>query len=207
MGEEKREITMEQKILEAAEELFLEKGFACISTTQIAREAGCNQALVHYYFRTKENLFQKIFEEKIRFFATSFLAIDKEGGTFEERLIRKIETHFDVLRKNPKLASLIVNEVITNPARIDGIKEKVGELPLKILATFQTDLDAEIKKGVIRNILLADFLMNILFMNVSIFVFAPVFQRFTGASNKDIEALLEHRKKENVEIILRSLRP
>ena len=48
---------MEQQILQCAEELFLEKGFSLVSTTDIAKKAGCNQALVHYYFRTKENLF------------------------------------------------------------------------------------------------------------------------------------------------------
>jgi AcrR family transcriptional regulator len=58
------ESSMEQSILDAAEKLFLEKGFAATSTTQIAKEVGCNQALVHYYFRTKDNLFNRIFEKK-----------------------------------------------------------------------------------------------------------------------------------------------
>jgi len=62
----KQEQPMEQTILEVAERLFLEKGFALTSTTEIAKEAGCNQALVHYYFRTKDNLFNTIFEQKFR---------------------------------------------------------------------------------------------------------------------------------------------
>ena len=56
------EKNMEKAILEAAETLFLEKGFDATSTTQIAKAVGCNQALIHYYFRTKENLFDTIFE-------------------------------------------------------------------------------------------------------------------------------------------------
>ena len=72
---------MEQAILRAAERLFLDKGFALTSTTEIAREAGCNQALVHYYFRTKENLFEKIFEQKIRMLISNIFSIDREGGT------------------------------------------------------------------------------------------------------------------------------
>ena len=63
--EVKENPTMEIQILETAEKLFLEKGFASTSTTEIAREVGCNQALVHYYFRTKENLFNTIFEQKL----------------------------------------------------------------------------------------------------------------------------------------------
>ena len=52
---------VEEQILRAAEELFMEKGFDAVSTTDIARKVGCNQALVHYYFRTKDNLFLQVF--------------------------------------------------------------------------------------------------------------------------------------------------
>ena len=58
------ELSTEQLILKVAERLFLEKGFAMTSTTEIAKEVGCNQALIHYYFRTKDNLFNVIFENK-----------------------------------------------------------------------------------------------------------------------------------------------
>ena len=109
---------MEQAILRAAERLFLDKGFALTSTTEIAREAGCNQALVHYYFRTKENLFEKIFEQKIRMLISNIFSIDREGGTFEEKLRRKIEAHFEILKKNPKIPFLVINEITTNPERI-----------------------------------------------------------------------------------------
>ena len=56
---------MEQSILKVAEQLFLDKGFNRTSTTEIARVVGCNQTLIHYYFRTKENLFNRIFEKKL----------------------------------------------------------------------------------------------------------------------------------------------
>ena len=75
-----KDISTEQLILEAAEKLFLEKGFAMTSTTEIARVAGCNQALVHYYFRTKENLFQSIFENKFRMLIST-LPIDSQSNT------------------------------------------------------------------------------------------------------------------------------
>ena len=54
----------EQQILASAEKLFLQKGFSATSTTDIARDAGCNQALVYYYFRTKGNLLNRIFDAK-----------------------------------------------------------------------------------------------------------------------------------------------
>ena len=60
--------SMEERILACAERLFLNKGYNLTSMTEIAREAGCTQALVHYYFRTKENLFSNIFESKFHLF-------------------------------------------------------------------------------------------------------------------------------------------
>lgn len=83
--EQTREQSMESIILETAERLFLDKGFALTSTTEIAREAGCNQALVHYYFRTKEQLFIRIFEEKIKIFAGAFFSIDEKPGNFPRK--------------------------------------------------------------------------------------------------------------------------
>ena len=76
------ETQMEQAILEAAERLFLERGFALTSTTDIAREVGCNQSLLNYYFRSKERLFQMIFEDKVRVLLSSL----KEPMGFEYSL-------------------------------------------------------------------------------------------------------------------------
>ena len=56
-----KKVPLEDKILQVAEELFMANGYDATSTTDIAKKAGCNQALIHYYFRTKENLFQQIF--------------------------------------------------------------------------------------------------------------------------------------------------
>lgn len=78
----KEDKSMEQLILEKAEELFLEKGFAATSTTMIARAVGCNQALVHYYFRTKDKLFNTVFETRFRDFLPEYLTL--------RRFIRKV---------------------------------------------------------------------------------------------------------------------
>ncbi|MDD4922908.1 MAG: TetR/AcrR family transcriptional regulator, partial [Bacteroidales bacterium] len=71
----KKENTTELAILDAAEELFLKSGYAKTSTVQIAKLAGCNQALVHYYYRSKENLFRQVFEKKAIMFASSVLQV------------------------------------------------------------------------------------------------------------------------------------
>ena len=108
MIQHQQDTNLEQLILETAEKLFLDKGFAMTSTTEIAKKAGCNQALVHYYFRTKENLFQSIFERKIKLLISTFIEGVNPDMTFEERLKHKIESHFEMVRANPKLPFLVV---------------------------------------------------------------------------------------------------
>ena len=90
---------MEQKILEVAERLFMEQGFTATTTAKIAKEAGCNQALVHYYYRTKEQLFERIYREKMQLMVTSVTSINTSGSTFEEKVASIIEAHWDFLVK------------------------------------------------------------------------------------------------------------
>ncbi|MDD6209491.1 MAG: TetR/AcrR family transcriptional regulator [Bacteroidales bacterium] len=202
---EEKDASMEQAILSAAEELFLEKGFALTSTIEIAKKVGCNQTLVHYYFRTKENLFQRVFEQKVRLFASTFFEIDQKGGTFEEKLTRKIEAHFDILEQNPRLPFLVINEVTTNPERLAAIKEKVGEIPRSIMAQFEKDLEEEIQKGNIRKISVIDFFITALSLNVGIFLLKPVMQNIVKVSDEEMKKIIANRKRENVKTILKSL--
>ena len=89
------EKSMEEAILETAERLFLENGYASTSTTQIAKEVGCNQALVHYYFRTKENLFNTIFEKKFKvFFQQIFDMNHLENLSFLSSMIRQLAINY-----------------------------------------------------------------------------------------------------------------
>lgn len=198
---------MEKTILETATRLFLEKGYASTSTTEIAKEAGCNQALVHYYFRTKERLFEAVFAEKFQNFATNILEINQGNYSFEEKLKMKIESHFDMLMANPKLPLLIAYEMNTNPSRQQSMKQKLGELPAIVFANFQSEIDVEIAKGTIRQISVTDLIFNILALNISVFLIGPIMKSFIGLSDEEFENMINHRKTENVNTIIKSLRP
>ena len=153
------DVNMERAILESATELFLRKGFNATSTTEIARNAGCNQALVHYYYRTKERLFEAIFE------------------------------------------------ISANPDRIDSIKSFVGDLPDRAIQQMHDELNEEMSKGTIRPTEVKDLLMTIVSMNIMGFLGAPLFKLMTRQTDEAYEAFLDHRKKENVRIVLQSLKP
>ena len=197
----------EQMILETAEKLFLMKGFAMTSTVEIAREAGCNQALVHYYYRSKEKLFETIFEKKVKIFISTFFSEHDANLSFEEKLANKIEAHFDILYANPQMPFLILNEVITNPKRLESLKDKIKPFAMTVLMPFQRDLDMEIAKGNIRQTNLIDLLLSILALNVVMFLTKPVIKNIGEIDEEEFNQILIRRKHENVRIILSSLKP
>ncbi|MEI6555945.1 MAG: TetR/AcrR family transcriptional regulator [Paludibacter sp.] len=199
--------SMEVLILEAAEKLFLEKGFASTSTTEIAREVGCNQALVHYYYRTKENLFNLIFEKKFRqFFQYIFNIENLDQMSFQDKLKRIIESHFDMVRQNPRVPLLIVNEFSRNPEMVAILKEKLKDVVAKLFEGLNTDLEAEITAGRIRQITLIDLIFSTISLNISLFLLLPVASEIMSMDEKQREFVINHRREENVKLIMNSLR-
>ena len=205
--EQTREQSMESIILETAERLFLDKGFALTSTTEIAREAGCNQALVHYYFRTKEQLFIRIFEEKIKIFAGAFFSIDEKPGTFLEKLTRTIEAHFDIIAQNPKIPFLIINEITTNPQRIKALHKSIGEYPASIIRKVNEELEEAIAQGEVRPITVLDLILTVLSLNVLPQLLRPILEEVMPLPPEEVQKLIARRKEENVKLIINSLRP
>ena len=204
----KKEQPLEEAILEVAEKLFLEKGFAMTSTTEIAKEVGCNQALVHYYFRTKDNLFNVIFEQKFKTFFQGVFEMRTMGNlSFQDKLRHIIETHFDLLRKNPKMPALILNELSRRPDQIAVLREKLHSLPEKLFAELEKDLQVEIQQGNIRDISLMDILVSMLSLNIALFIIMPVAETILQINEIQKEFMITHRRSENVDFILKSLRP
>jgi TetR/AcrR family transcriptional regulator len=203
----KHEQSLEQTILEVAERLFLERGFAQTSTTEIAKEVGCNQALIHYYFRTKDNLFNVIFEQKFKDFFQGIFEIRNIGNLqFLEKLKYIIESHFDLLVKNPKMPSLILNEISRQPDQLNMFKEKLHLLSEKIFVELNEELQIEIEKGTIRNISLIDLLFTMVSLNVALFVMMPVVEKLFEWNETQKQFMIAHRRAENVDFILKSLR-
>ena len=204
----KNEQSMEQAILETAERIFLEKGFALTSTTEIAREVGCNQALVHYYFRTKDNLFNTIFEQKFKMFFELVFNLEKlEELSFLDKLKHIIESHFDMVRSNSKLPLLIITEFSRRPEQLNILKEKLQAIPERLFEKLNAELDAEIVAGRIRPISLMDLIMTTVSLNISLFLLMPIAGEIISLNEIQRQFVVEHRREEHVTLILNSLRP
>lgn len=197
----------EQTILEAAEQEFLNKGFAGARTTSIAEAAGVTHAMLHYYFRTKEQLFERILDEKMRLMSQSVLtAFGEPGLPLAERLRNGIERHFDFIVANPDLPRFIVNEVFSRPDHYEAMRTRIREIAEVLMRDIQQELDAAAARGETERIDVRMLMLDIISLNVFPFIAYPVIEPLLGDFSTDRERFFELRKAENVETIMRRLK-
>ncbi|MBR0077055.1 MAG: TetR/AcrR family transcriptional regulator [Bacteroidales bacterium] len=196
---------LEEQILQTAEELFLEKGFDATSTTDIAKKVGCNQALVHYYFRTKENLFMQIFAQKS---AMVFECLKlRKDSDFRTALSDFIDAYFELLMKNRKLPFFIINELIMRDDRRQYFRKKVIESPdyIAYYGVWNLMLQKEITEGRIRPIELADLTLHVVSLLVFTFISLPLYSDFFEKDETEICTYLNHRKEAIKELIFKGI--
>ena len=202
-----KEKNKEQAILEAAEYEFLDKGFEAAKTTKIASLAGVTHAMLHYYYRTKENLFNMVFEKKVNLLKDAlFVLFDNQGTPFLERVQRAIELHFDFLSANPELPRFVMNELLFNPKRLILYEKNIKKMGSHVLKRMSEEIEAEVKQGTIDPIDPVSLLINIASMNIFVFVAMPLLRNFAVEPYGNEEAFMEARKKENVTIIMKRLK-
>ena len=115
----------EEKIFEAATDVFLDKGMDGARMQDIANHAGINKALLHYYYRTKDQLFNAVFEMLARKILKKFAPVFDDKLSLEAKIRFFFKEHITFLQENPKLPAFILNEVNRNPARIKFILKNI----------------------------------------------------------------------------------
>lgn len=196
----------EERILQAAEELFITKGYDGTKTTQIAEKAGVTHAMLHYYFRTKDKLFERIVNEKIQFiFSSITLPLSRNASSFTERIKGIVETHFDILVQNPTLPRFIMNEVIANKERASQLMQKLSPMANLMAQSLQAEADNAAQKGEIEAIDVKLLMLDILSLNVMTFITYPFFETIFPASSEQKSMFLAARKAENVTLIMKRI--
>lgn len=191
-------------IVEAAEEEFLEKGYAQSKTTDIARKAGVTHAMLHYYFGTKEKLFNKVFESKVHMMSQSLLPIVDRDIPFAEKIKIAVETHFDFIAANPRLPRFILTEMEASAERRDICKKAFLPSFRLIAEKLARAIELEVKAGNIAPIRPLDLIQDVVALNLFPFV-SRTMVKFMNDTLNGGEDFLARRKAENVEVILRRI--
>jgi AcrR family transcriptional regulator len=184
----KRGESAEEKIKEAARNVFTRKGFAATRTRDIAEEAGINLALLNYYFRSKEKLFEIIFLEKMqKFFGFIGPIIYHDTSSLEVKIEGIITVYVEMLLENPDIPFFILGESRNNPAIVLNAMPKKDFLKNSVfiqqLREKKPDQDPY------------QFLLSMLGMTIFPFLMKPVFQKITDTDDVKHKQMMMERKK------------
>ncbi len=117
----------EALILEAAKHIFQSKGMEGARIQEIADEAGINKALLHYYYRSKENLFLAVFQDAFtRIMPNMEVIFASEEMPVKERIALFVESYIPMLSAYPDLPMFILSEARRDPQIIVNTLEKSG---------------------------------------------------------------------------------
>ena len=192
----------EETILMVAKNVFLNKGYKMTTTTEIANQAGVTHAMLHYYYRTKDNLFSKVFEHYAKIMLDSFSLFLKEDLSFTEKITFGIEAHFDFIAANPKLPYFIVSELINDNNFIKLSINKLLPSLKNIFNQLEISIQEEANAGRIRYISAQDLIYDIICLNAFAFIALPTLKNNNCISEEDYAKFIARRKAENVQTIL-----
>lgn len=198
----------EAKIIKAAEQEFLTKGFAGARTTSIASEAGVTHAMLHYYFRTKENLFERIATEKFGLMK-QLLMVPLEDYTLplDEVIRHIINRHIDFLLENPGLPQFIMAELYANQDRARILSAQIKGSASEVSDRLQKKIDEAAEMGLCRKTDARMLMIDIVSLNVFAFVAAPLLTAVIGIPQNHFAEFMEKRKKDNYNTIMKILNP
>lgn len=204
----------EQRILQAARAVFIRRGTAGARMQEIAEEAGVNQALLHYYFRSKDRLADAVFREAA---VRIFPAVVQHLGS-DEPLERKVERvvhiYIDGFRQHPFLPGYVLAELHQHPERITALAAELtggGASATRTGPHFLQRLGAQLAEraasGAMRPISAQQFLVNLLALCVFPFAARPMLGAILGMDDRAFARFLDERRAELPGLILNACRP
>lgn len=200
--EENKKDNTEEKILVAAQSVFLRKGMDGSRMQEIANEAGINKALLHYYFRTKQKLFEAIFRKVFSTLFPNFKTFAFSDLPFEEKLGNFLDKYLDFLIRNQHLPIFILKEVNRDPEFMISTFKSLGINPVMILKMFENEMDA----GRMRRMDPKDLIVNILSMCIFPVAAKPLLKVALFENDKNAyNSFLEKRKTSIKEFVINSI--
>jgi len=173
--------TTEQRILAAAHKIFLSRGLDGARMQDIADEAGINKALLHYYFRSKDKLFETIFAEVVRQFMPRINEIFESDLPLFQKIEQFCERYINQMKQTPYMPLFILGEMAKRP---DALIKKIWGSNKPPIGLFLEQVQREIEAGTIRPVHPAQLLINILSMCVFPFMAQPMLEHLAGISKQ-----------------------
>ena len=194
----------EQKILESARNVFIQKGLSGARMQDIADHAGVNKALLHYYFTSKDKLFNIVFEQEFGNFFSSLAQVIASDQPLFEKIKKVVALDIEKLSQFPDMPIFVLNEVSRNP---EVILSRLQNIPVEmVLGLFQQQIDTEVERGNIRPIAAGQLLVNIQSLCVFPFLARPMLRGLMKMNEEEFKAMIQLRKNEVAEFIINGIK-
>ena len=185
----KADSTTKEKIIEAARKLFTQQGYTAIKTRDIAKEAGINLALLNYYFRSKENLFEIVMKENFTQFIKGISElVNNEETSINKKIELLVANYIEMLSLNPDMPLFVLSHSKEKPQLM-----KVRETFMN--SVFMKQVQQEVKAGKIAPINPANLVMNIIGLTIFPFIGRRIIQNSNGITSQQFNVLMQERKK------------
>ncbi len=207
-----RDKDTEQQILEAARKVFLRSGTAGARMQEIAREAGVNQALLHYYFRSKERLSAAVFQQ---IGSRLFPGVVRTLGadiSLDEKIDAIVGVYLDNLSQNPFAPGYLISEMHHHPERVQQLlASSIGADPLVLMPALMKKLEKQIDErvaaGTMRRIQPIQLLINLASLCIFPFAARPMLTIAFGLDDAAFARFIAQRRKELPDFVRNALRP
>jgi AcrR family transcriptional regulator len=193
MEKNTQDLSTEEKIKEAARRIFTKKGYSATRTRDIAEAAGINLALLNYYFRSKEKLFDIVMLENFGQFVTGIRNLfNDKNSTLDQKIENLVDFYISQLLANPDLPLFVLNEIRTDPKKL---KSRGFTKDMLIKSHFMQQLTEELKKRKKTPINPLHFVMNLFSMTIFPFLAAPLIAEVGNLAEPDFKKIMEERRK------------
>jgi TetR/AcrR family transcriptional regulator len=198
------DLATRDRILDAANTVFLRHGTAAARTREIADQAGVNKALLHYYFGTKEALAAAVFERVAGEFFSRIFATLRSALELEDKVRQLIGAYLEFLPARPYVVGYIVTELHAGRGRAEQLFAGRGPVPLDLL---DRQIQERVAAGAMRPIPVQQFVVNLISLIVFPFVARPVLEQVLRLDGPRFAAFVEERKRTLADFFLNALRP
>jgi TetR/AcrR family transcriptional regulator len=195
----------EQKILEAAELIFHEKGYELARMQEIADKASINKGLLHYYFKSKDSLFDAIFGMALRRMLSNISSILQMEIPLDEKIDLVVDSYMNMLARNSSLPRFVITELNKDPEKF--IAKYVNSNMKNVFSGFADSVQKEADSGKIRPVNPKQLFMNIISMIIFPYVGRPMIQVVAGIDNAEFKELMQERRELIKSFIKHSLKP
>lgn len=198
---------IESRIIEAAKRVFVRKGYEAATMSDVAAEAGIGRTALHYYYRTKDILFDAIFEQLMSSLLPNISRILDEDSTMLQKMPAVIDQYMRIIRRNPMFPIFVVKELNRDPHRLFQAVLKDPE-KIEPILRLRRQIESEMESGIIRKMPLIDLASTL----VSLIVFPmlirePLAAAFLDGDMKQFEDYMIRRRELIVDMVIHLMSP